>query len=69
MAILVRKWEHSRLESRKAPMFTVKIIDKGKVFRQYTCISEACYNDLLLDYKNHAIIDFVNVAAKKDLLS
>lgn len=69
MAILIRKWEHKKLQCRTQAFYTIKVIDKGNVFRQYNCIDEQSFHFVMKDYAHHKVIDSVNVLSKKELLT
>lgn len=67
MALLIRKWEHRCKGCLTQAYYTVKVLDKGKVFRCYPQIDQDTYNMLLDQYKQHSVIDMVNVLSKNEL--
>lgn len=69
MALLIRKWEHRCKGCLTQAYYTVKVLDKGKVFRNYPSVNESTYKMLLEQYRQHSIIDFVNVLNKSELSS
>jgi transposase-like protein len=67
MALLIRRWEHRCKGCLTQAYYTVKVLDKGRVFRAYPSVDQTTYDMLLKQYNNHSIIDFVNVLNKTEL--
>lgn len=67
MALLIRQWEHSKIDCRSQVYYTVKVILNNQVKYSYNAIDPLAYKLLLKQYSKHAIIDCVNVLNKSDL--
>ena len=67
MALLIRQWQHSKIDCRTQAYYTVKVILNNQVKYSYNAIDSLAYELLLKQYAKHAIIDHVKVLNKTDL--
>ena len=67
MALLIRQWQHSKIDCRTQAYYTVKVVLNNQVKHSYNAIDSLAYELLLKQYARHEIIDRVNVLNKTDL--
>ena len=67
MALLIRQWQHSKVDCRTQAYYTVKVVLNNQVKHVYSGIDCVAYKLLLKQYSKHAVIDHVNVLNKSDL--
>ena len=67
MALLIRQWQHSKIDCRTSTYYTVKVVLNNQVKHVYSGIDCIAYKLLLKQYSKHAIIDHVKVLNKTDL--
>lgn len=67
MALLIRQWQHSKVDCRTSTYYTVKVVLNNQVKHEYNAIDSIAYELLLKQYAKHAIIDKVKVLNKSDL--
>lgn len=67
MALLIRTWQHSKVDCRTQAYYTVKVVLNNQVKHEYKAIDSIAYELLLKQYAKHAIIDKVKVLNKSDL--
>lgn len=67
MALLIRTWQHSKIDCRTQAYYTVKVVLNNQVKHEYNAIDSIAYELLLKQYSKHAIIDHVKVLNKSDL--
>lgn len=65
MALLIREYTCRKTE---LSTYTIKVLDKrGHIAKKYECINSEVFNLILDQYKNHSIVDHVNVSKKQFL--
>ena len=67
MALLIRQWQHSKLDCRTSTYYTVKVILNNRIKHEYKAVDSLAYELLLKHYARHEIIDRVKVLNKTDL--
>ena len=67
MALLIRQWQHSKIDCRTQAYYTVKVVLNNQVKHEYKAIDSIAYKLLLKQYARHEIIDKVKVLNKSDL--
>lgn len=67
MALLIRQWQHSKIDCRTQAYYTVKVVLNNRVKHEYNAIDSIAYKLLLKQYARHEIIDKVKVLNKTDL--
>ena len=69
MALIIRQWQHSKIDCRVKKAYTVKVVLNNKVKHVYSGVDCIAYELLMKQYSKHAIIDHVNVLNKSELFN